>query len=339
VRADEILSEYLDGELAPEQRARVEKWLAGDARARKLLDELRMVGGALRALPRRNLGADLSRDVVEAAQRRILPLQPARRASRQVLRRRAVVGLSAAAAAVAVLVIAELRSPPPVPGGGADRQVARGGRQAVGDGAKGGGGEAATPGQGAVGSSRPAVASPPPLIVRDGSQRKQKTPLASVVRSSAPLTLASAAPPAAADGVLVVHLDVTRETLRNKLLDKLLDGNGIAWRSEHEQTRPAGSTEIVSVYVEALPAQLAGVLAALSAQPQIFRCLDVSPTLGQPAQEIVAEYARRIDTPPPESSPMAARPATGPSRPVPPADTAARQRVLFVVHVLDASGE
>ena len=42
--SDEILSEYLDGELSPRRRAEVEKWLAGDAAARQLLEELRSVG-------------------------------------------------------------------------------------------------------------------------------------------------------------------------------------------------------------------------------------------------------------------------------------------------------
>ena len=115
-------------------------------------------------------------------------------------------------------------------------------------------------------------------------------------------------PLAVADGVLVLHFDVTAETSRNKSLGNLLDGNGITLRSEHEQMRLAGGTEIVSVYVEALPAQAAGILAALAAQPGVFRSLDVTATLGQPAQQIVAEYGRRIEGPSPTAlpSPLAA---------------------------------
>ena len=134
-----------------------------------------------------------------------------------------------------------------------------------------------------------------------------------------------------ADGVLVIHLDVTGETSRNKSFDKLLDGQGITWRRQHEQTRSAGGTEIVSVYVEALPSQVAGVLAALSARPQVFRSVDVSSALGYPAQEIVGEYGRRVDGPP-------AAALTSPAPGNPPGEPS-RQRMLFVIHVLDGAGE
>ena len=105
-----------------------------------------------------------------------------------------------------------------------------------------------------------------PLAAREKGKEREN-PVQSVVRASPPLPLSLSPPLALADGVLVIHFDVTAETSRNKSLDKLLDGHGITWRCEHEQTRSAGGTEIVSVYVEALPAQAAGVLAAILAQP------------------------------------------------------------------------
>ena len=51
----EQLSAYLDGELTESQRQEVERLLASDAEARKILDELRRTAEMLRALPRPRL--------------------------------------------------------------------------------------------------------------------------------------------------------------------------------------------------------------------------------------------------------------------------------------------
>jgi negative regulator of sigma E activity len=136
---DEILSEYLDGELTPPRRAEVEKWLASDPAARQLLDELRAIGDALRTLPRRKVGEDLSHRVLRAAERRILleglpdelgnpllrPTPPARRAFRRVLSRRTVVWLTAAAAVVVAILIVDRQQRRAGPGAEGDRQLAR----------------------------------------------------------------------------------------------------------------------------------------------------------------------------------------------------------------------
>ncbi len=351
--SDEILSEYLDGELSPRRRAEVEKWLAGDAAARQLLEQLRSVGGALRALPRRKLGEDLSRRVLQAADRRILleglpgelasgllrPTPSTRRPFRRLMGRRALAWLAVTAAVVAAILMAEWRAQQAPMGGKGDRQVARDG--VARDAEKGRGGEGEHLVQKAVRPSPPlGLSASSPLAAREKGKEREN-PVQSVVRASPPLPLSLSPPLALADGVLVIHFDVTAETSRDKSLDKLLDGHGITWRCEHEQTRSAGGTEIVSVYVEALPAQAAGVLAAISAQPGVFRSLDISALLGQPAQEIVAEYGHRIEGPPsPElHSPMSAGPSAGPSQPSRQTNYAARQRVLFVVHVLGASGD
>jgi hypothetical protein len=66
---DELLSAYLDGELSAEERARVEEHLAANPQAQKLLDELRGVSQALRALPPAKLGVDLSGAIVRQAER------------------------------------------------------------------------------------------------------------------------------------------------------------------------------------------------------------------------------------------------------------------------------
>ncbi len=69
---DELLSAYLDDELGPEERARVEAHLAADPAARQLLDELRTVSQSVKELPRESLPADLSEAVLRRAERAML---------------------------------------------------------------------------------------------------------------------------------------------------------------------------------------------------------------------------------------------------------------------------
>jgi anti-sigma factor RsiW len=78
---DELLSAYLDNELAPEERARVEVRLADDPAARQLLDELRSVSHAVKGLPARPLGADIRDTVLRRAERAMLASKPGERAS------------------------------------------------------------------------------------------------------------------------------------------------------------------------------------------------------------------------------------------------------------------
>jgi hypothetical protein len=85
-RQYEQLSAYIDGELSESARAEVEGWLAGDADARRLLDELRhaarLVGGLRRAAAPKGLSAEVmarrereallgAPDVSESATRRV----------------------------------------------------------------------------------------------------------------------------------------------------------------------------------------------------------------------------------------------------------------------------
>jgi hypothetical protein len=69
---DELLSAYLDNELTPEERARVEERLASDPAARQLLDELRTVSQTMKELPAVTLGADLRDSVLRRAERAML---------------------------------------------------------------------------------------------------------------------------------------------------------------------------------------------------------------------------------------------------------------------------
>jgi hypothetical protein len=65
---DELLSAYLDGELSPAERARVEERLVVDPVARQMLDELRSVSEAMQGLPRQDVGEDLSGAILSLAE-------------------------------------------------------------------------------------------------------------------------------------------------------------------------------------------------------------------------------------------------------------------------------
>jgi negative regulator of sigma E activity len=67
-RHDELLSAYLDNELAPDERAAVEARLATDPAAQQLLEQLRMVSTAVRAMPRESLNQDLCESVLKRVQ-------------------------------------------------------------------------------------------------------------------------------------------------------------------------------------------------------------------------------------------------------------------------------
>ncbi|MFV2067123.1 MAG: zf-HC2 domain-containing protein, partial [Pirellulales bacterium] len=62
---DNILSAYLDGELSEQERHEVERRLAGDPAARRLLDEFRTIRAALQGIPRQSLGPSFRDRVLE----------------------------------------------------------------------------------------------------------------------------------------------------------------------------------------------------------------------------------------------------------------------------------
>lgn len=69
---DELLSAYLDDELTPAERARVDERLASDPAARQLLEELRAVSQEMKSLPAEPLGTDLRGSVLHHAERAML---------------------------------------------------------------------------------------------------------------------------------------------------------------------------------------------------------------------------------------------------------------------------
>ncbi len=69
---NELLSAYLDGELTAAEQAQVERMMATDPAARRLVEEMRALSVELQDLPRRRLGEDLSGVVLREAERRML---------------------------------------------------------------------------------------------------------------------------------------------------------------------------------------------------------------------------------------------------------------------------
>lgn len=66
----ETLSAYVDGELSPDQAARVRERLETDGESRRLVDELTRISEAVRSLPRERAPDDLAPAVMHAAERR-----------------------------------------------------------------------------------------------------------------------------------------------------------------------------------------------------------------------------------------------------------------------------
>lgn len=264
---DELLSAYLDDELADVQRSEVEAWLAEDASARQLLEELRSVHATLEGLPRLKLGEDLSARVLQMAERRMLtgvsaededgagPTPPPTSLKRFLNRR----GLAWAglAIAVALLIMVTEREQPakPVDAPPVQQQAQRqdvppvdpgtlepmpdllAKHEPVGE----GGIKAAAQG--------PATKAEQPAIFLMGCYVREGTPLAAV------------------DAILARQRIVRDDTQR--LIDNALEQLG-----EHaRQAPPAGwakAGEPSYVYAEARSDQIEGLLQALLARPEEF---------------------------------------------------------------------
>src|SRR3972149_3134877 len=69
---DELLSAYLDDELRPEERARVDARRAADPAARQMLDQLRAASQAMQSLPHETVGQDLRESILRRAEAAML---------------------------------------------------------------------------------------------------------------------------------------------------------------------------------------------------------------------------------------------------------------------------
>jgi hypothetical protein len=112
----ELLSAYLDGELTAAEQAKVERLLAADPSARRVLDDWRALRAAMQALPQQKLGEDLSRHVLRIAERRLLttgepgdaaPVPPARSILRRIVTPRAVAWASLAVGIALIISVYE----------------------------------------------------------------------------------------------------------------------------------------------------------------------------------------------------------------------------------------
>ena len=67
IQREESLSAYLDGETSPEERARVEGWLAESPELRQLHDDLLALRAGMQSLPRHKLERELSSSIIRRA--------------------------------------------------------------------------------------------------------------------------------------------------------------------------------------------------------------------------------------------------------------------------------
>lgn len=112
-----LLSAYIDGELPPDERARVEQWLAEQPEGRQLLEELRSTKTGLERLPRDRLPHDFSEQVLRQAEREMLTSsgeaqQPPRGFFWQRFRRPLLWASLAMAAGLLLMVFDRDRQPP-----------------------------------------------------------------------------------------------------------------------------------------------------------------------------------------------------------------------------------
>ncbi|MEN6405120.1 MAG: zf-HC2 domain-containing protein [Thermoguttaceae bacterium] len=247
---DELLSAYLDGELNDAERAEIERRLATDPAARRLLEQLRSVSRAVQSLPREPLGESLTRQVIEEAERRReesdRPVPSSRSWSERFFNRRVIAWASLTLMVGAAIAIHERWQNGGLVGGGKSiKEVARAGDSALSDQKP----SALKPQR--TGDYRPPTMQAAPAekpvaeVVRSESAVRLKSAVSSEKRRSdlaesnvgamkkgdAPRSGGENVPAKAADAlrdnVLVIRCDVSSEAARSQAFDKLLVRNGI----------------------------------------------------------------------------------------------------------------
>src|SRR5262245_51346713 len=109
--SEEILSAYLDGELSPDERARVERRLERDPRAREQVEDFRRLSQLFAGLPRTELPASFASEVLQLAERRMLIPDGAAGPARQRASRWLLGAVASMAAAAALLLIVQAIAP------------------------------------------------------------------------------------------------------------------------------------------------------------------------------------------------------------------------------------
>ncbi len=348
---NELLSAYLDGELTAAEQAEMERLLAESPAARQLVEELRALRNMLRTLPQEKLTEDLSRQVLRVAERRMLteeepgaaddgPMTPVllgRSLFRRFLNRRTMTWLTLTAAIALMIAISEWRQGVP--------PIAEGKKKV------------------ALVQPPPAGSLAPPPSSRFAGDAGLK--IGPAVPAQQTMKLANAA-----ESVAVVRCNISPEAARTRAFEKLLDANGVLWRQQPAPGRSAGELkeraardaqplpsdrslfwpsiaagEENFVEVEATAAQLDATLAGLKAQPSLFRSFSVKPNAeacrGARRAPAADEEKRASSQLTAAKSPLAAAAPLKAEQqvqqhlqPRPLVVPAARQRVLFVLHVV-----
>jgi anti-sigma factor RsiW len=259
---EELISAYLDGELAEGERAEVEKLLAENSQLRQLHDELRALRAGMQSLERHQLDRDLSPAVLRRAEQSVLRGTAAQGAptrtgatrapvswwNRGVGWRRVVWPAVAIAAALAILVYDANQRP-------AERQVAQTREsEQIADQIGGAADEVGAPALEAAPQPNEELDRVASLKLRLDAGRGAKSmsqpsaqPPAAGVRPAEP----SAAevelgrrPPAAEELAEGIVLEVTPEYLLAKSFEKMLDQKKIKWhRLAAGDSRDAGAND------------------------------------------------------------------------------------------------
>jgi anti-sigma factor RsiW len=126
--SEELLSAYVDGELSPQLRAAVERWVENSPEARQKLEDFQRLSRLFGDLPRIEVPGEFSTEVLHLAERRML-LPEATAASGRKRFRRLALTLAASITAAALLLILKIstfddqanKGPAPMRGGAAVR--------------------------------------------------------------------------------------------------------------------------------------------------------------------------------------------------------------------------
>jgi hypothetical protein len=309
---EELISAFLDGELVPEERAEVEKWLAESPEMRQLLDDLHALRGDIQSLPHQKLDHDLGSAVVRSAERQVLAGEEVASDELRVLwgtsvrrlwsqgagwRRLAWPALAVAAA----ILIMVFGAPEP-------RQVARApqGEVSIGPAAKSPEAQAAARSNdeapqsaplsredraGGAGASRNAAAlqagKPSPAAREDsGDQSAVREELRDSADKEAPpadvrLALKMALPAGEPSSTILV--EAPADFIRDRALEKLLNERKIAWTSDRGL---AGPTSYAAGRAEAASGGSTSEAAAVSADSKARRSYVVEAS-GEQIDEII----------------------------------------------------
>jgi hypothetical protein len=121
--SDEILSAYVDGELFPQERGDVERWLESNSAARAKVEDFRRLSGLFSGLPRTEVPQEFPTTVMQQAERRmLLPETQAVATRRQFIGRWALTfGVTGATAAILFVAVSLALRDPGAPGAGLAR--------------------------------------------------------------------------------------------------------------------------------------------------------------------------------------------------------------------------